>query len=800
MNLHQLLCLSFLSLCFAELFAQSRTLEGYVLGEDNLPVTAAHIFLRSAPQKGVQTNKEGYYYLPIPNSVTSDTLLIYIRHISHLSVVEHVYFPPDQTLLQHIFFIEIEAHELDSLTVSAKKSSAEDPIKNEAVIQGKDLEQFPAISSDVSQALGTLAGVVANRGLSNAYAVRGGNYHENLVYVEDMPIYVPYLTRTGQQEGLTLANTALTKQLFFSAGGWEARYGDKLSSMLNVYYRDPQATKVGMHMSLLGTEAHLGVKHPSKPLRLLVGMRYKDTGSLLKNLDVQGDYRPRFFDVQSLVRWTLPRKIRKTSELTLLTAYAQNRYFLRPSTQRSTFGNIERQLGFFIHFLGEEQLLHDITHVGMKWSYGFGGGHTLNLINSWSHAFEREYFDLWSAFRVCDIVGTGTLNDCEIEVGTVAQFNYGRNFLRALNSFSQTLIDFYLSEGQSIYAALFLQSESIQDVLYEYSFSDTAGQTTPLFSIDTRTTINRYIYGGALQYNFTNLDQTRALNLGLRVNYVSNSQEWLWQPRAQFSFRPGQDAPVLIKFTAGLYAQPPTYREIRDINGVLNLGLRAPYAVHLLGSIAYDFKIWDRDFTLFTDVYYKILPKTVPYEQANIRIRYYNSQPSSGYAYGIDTRLYGFFVPNTESWVSVSLLKTAENITYDGHSFIRRPTDQRLTLAVFLQDYLPNLPTWQAYTKMLFGSGSPFNPTGELHFRNVFTGEAYYQLDLGFSKTFNLTASKRKTEPFTHHLTTTLEALNLLGGTQNISYNWISTDQDQQFAVPNDFSMRFFNLKLGVNF
>lgn len=780
-------------LSVASLEAQDRYLEGKVRDDKDYPLLAAHVYLESLPAEGTSTDSTGYFQLKIPGHLLGDTVYLRISHIGYVSVRDPIYLPSFPRARRRLYRLKLAALDLEEVLIAPSERDWELPAAAHVEIKAEPLEDVPAISSDVSHALGLLPGVVANRGLSNAYAVRGGNYQENLFYIEGLPMYTPYLARSGQQEGLSVANVSLTESLSFAAGGWGANYGDKLSSMLDLRYKDPKRSTGGLSLGLLGAEAYLGTKHPQRPWRLLLGARYKDTRYVLRNLDTRGEYMPRFVDGQGLLRIGLSA-LPGRSELLLFGAYADNKYRLRPSTRESTFGTLYQQLHFSVAFQGEEVLAHHIAHAGMKWTQEIGKESYLTVLNASAFSYEREYFDIAAAYRLCDILPGGEegIDACQTEVTQIHDFDYGRNFLQGRFSYSQADLNIHINEQHQLNAGLFMRYEDVEDQVDEYGLTLNAGYASLRFSYQSEEWLQRYLWGTFLQHTFYNISRTRWLTTGLRLNYSALNKEWLLSPRVQFSFLRYPQAPVLYKLAAGLYPQPPFYREMRSPQGGLYKHIQAQQSLHLLAGLEYTFSMWNRDFWLYVDSYYKNLYQLIPYEQENIRIRYYGDRRSRGYAYGVDTRLYGFFVPGQESWLSMSYLRTAEDIKGDEYSYINRPTDQRITLSLFFRDYFPNLPSWQVYTKMLFGTGLPFNPVGEPQYRNSFTGEAYYQLDIGFSKIF----AGQQTSTFQKGLILSLELLNLLGSNQNISYSWIGLPEVGQFAVPSDFSARFVNLKL----
>ena len=659
-----------------------------------------------------------------------------------------------------------------------------DPKKLESVLSG---------ALDIGHVVSLLPGVVGSRGFSNSYSVRGGNYQENLLYIEDMPIYVPYLTRAGEQEGLTLANLFMTDHVVFSSGGWSSRYGDKLSSMLHVRYKDVVNFEGIVSGGLLGGSVFAGGGSKNKRIRVLLGARYKDTGSLLRGLELQGEYLPRFFDIQAMVRMRVGHGRRK--ELMFFGAYAQNRYRLRPTSRMSSFGTLTDPIHLSVAFEGQELLLHDTAYGGIKWEQRVGDRWRFQALSSGARSLEREYFEILSAYRLCETL-QGGFDACEREAGTLLNSDYGRNFLSNYFLYSEASLQWDINAQHRLIWGSFLQFDDVGVRLDEHNFFVEEDFVRDEYAVQTDERMRRYLLGGYAQHDFFSRLSRYSLVSGFRLSYSTLSQEVLLSPRVQFSFTPVAEGPWVWKASTGLYVQYPFYHEMRTMEGTLQRDLLAQRAWHILAGTEYGFFLYGRRFRLFVDVYYKYLARTVPYEQQNIRIRYNPSRVGSGYSYGLDMRFYGFFVPAHESWLSLSFLRTQEDIKKDERGYIRRATDQFITCSLFFRDYLPGFPSWQVYTKFVFGTGVPFNPRGRYYLRNTFQGESYYQLDIGFSKVFDFTSRRFL---YAKKLTITLEVLNLLGSSQNISYSWIPLPSEQGsdaiFAVPNDFSVRFINLK-----
>ena len=787
-------------LVFCSIQAQQKVLLGRVLGAEEEPLQGVHITSAQGKRFATLTDSLGYFQLSVPSNGQQDTLYLSISFLGYVPLLDTLQLSSLSSNLQRRYQLQTSVFDAETVVVVAEARKWEPPSAAHIELEVEQLKNLPAISSDISHVLGLLPGVVSNRSLSNTYSVRGGNYQENLFYIEDMPIYLPYLARSGQQEGLNLANVALTRSLTFAAGGWQAQYGDKLSSILNVHYKDPKRTSFGAEISMVGGEAYFLTKHKRYPWRLLVGARYKDTRYFLRNLDTKGEYFPRFYDMQAMLRIGLS-DVPNRSELSLFAAYSNNNYRLRPSTRTSTFGTDQRQLRFSIDFQGEQALLHDITHAGITWTYHFAPSSYVKLLSIQAFSDEQDHIDLLSTFRLCDVLSTPDQGSdhCQIEVGKGMNFEYARNFLQGTFSFTQASAEFRVHEQHILQAGAFYQYDNVSERVNEYTFSSVSDQIFPISQLQQMAHLRRALFGGFLQHRLYSLKRNWWLTTGIRA--VNASNEVLLSPRVQFSFFLPKNAAWLYKFSAGLYPQLPFYREYRGENSELQPNRRAQRSIHFLAGLEYAFRVQKKDFTLYLDAYYKQLYHLIPYEQSDIRLHYYGDRSSEGYAYGLDARLYGFFVPGQESWISISYLRTEENIANDGHNYVRRPTDQRISTSLFLRDYVPRHPTWQVYAKMLFGTGMPFNPAGEPHYRNVFEGEPYYQLDMGFSKVFIFSKKVEENPQIAtpSRLLIVAEVFNLLGSSQNISYTWVGLPGTGKFAVPSNFSAQFINLKVSFS-
>lgn len=672
----------------------------------------------------------------------------------------------------------------------------------EFTVTSKELANFPAATADISRILATLPGVVATNELSSSYSVRGGNFDENLVYVNDIPVYRPFLIRAGQQEGLGFVNLDMVSGITFSSGGWQSKYGDKLSSVLNVGYKNPVEQAGSVNLGLLGGSAHVeGVSRNDK-VNYTAGVRYKNSRYLLNTISVNGQYLPRFADFQSLVTVKLGEQSKAhRQKVSVLASYAQNRYLTRPESQEVEFGTFGRTFRMVAAFDGQEVLDYDIYQTGAKWTNVWDDKFTLDVIASGVYTEEREYFEVEGAYRLCDVnnnPASDRFKECVVTLGVGSNYHYGRNKLNAtlFNSesrFSAQWNDHHLTE-----AGLGSRKERIEDVLNEYIFSDSSGYTRVTDLIWTDNVVNGWHYTAYLQHTLFSQDSAHILNAGVRSAYWTVNEQLLVSPRLQYVFSPPWARKTAFKLAGGVYQQPPFYREMRNRQGEVNRELKAQVSYHALAGMDYTFQMNGRNFVFFSEAYLKYLTHLVPYDVDNVRLRYFGENLATGWAYGVDFRVNGEFIPGTESWFSLGLLKTTEDLEGDNLGFLRRPSDQRVTLGIFFQDHLPNDPSMRIFVTALYGSGLPFSPPNNPDYRNFFRGDEYYRVDVGFTKVFS-----KENEEILRVLKSvwlTVEVLNLLGANNTISYTWVKDVFSQQFAVPNSLSARFLNVKLSGRF
>lgn len=775
--------------------AQDACLRGVVLDSLKRPLEGATVFIPSL-NRGASADAEGAFLICLPPGPYT----LEISFVGYRAASNDVELRAGDSLVV-VTTLKEDLSVLAQVTVVGAREQG--PARaGEFRLDARQLENFPAATPDISRILATLPGVVASNELSSSYSVRGGNFDENLVYVNDIPVYRPFLIRAGQQEGLSFVNLDMVSGITFSSGGWQAKYGDKLSSVLNVGYKHPTERAGSVSLGLLGGSAHVEGASASDRINYTAGVRYKNSRYLLNTISVNGQYLPRFADFQSLVSINLgPQSDARRQKISLLASYAQNRYLTRPESQEVEFGTFGRSFRMVAAFDGKEVLDYDIYQTGVKWSNVWDDKFDLDVIVSGVYTEEREYFEVEGAYRLCDVnqnPSDDRFKDCVVILGVGSNYHYGRNKLRATlgngeSRFTARWNDHHLTE-----AGLGLRRERIEDVLNEYVFKDSAGYATVTDRIWADNMVDGWHTTGYLQHTVFSSDSVHILNAGLRVAHWTVNGQLIVSPRAQYVFSPAWSRKTAFKVAGGVYQQPPFYREMRDRQGVVNRSLKAQASYHALAGMDYTFQVNGRNFVFFSEAYLKYLTHLVPYDIDNVRLRYFGDNLARGWAYGVDFRLNGEFIPGTESWFSLGLLKTVEDIDGDNLGFIRRPSDQRVTLGIFFQDHLPNDPSMRIFVSTLYGSGLPFSPPNNPDYRNFFRGDEYYRVDVGFTKVF----AKQNGLVFgaIRSIWLTAEILNLLGAENTISYTWIKDVSNNQFAVPNSLSARFLNIRLTGRF
>ena len=769
---------------------------------------------------GTSTNKEGNYSLAVSANRKQSIAFSYIGFNT-----EKIELPMLKKGQDYILNIELNTShiKIDDVNIEDKQ------IRNSTFdkVDSKHISVLPTSNGGVEGLIKTLPGVSSSNELSSQYNVRGGNFDENLVYVNGIEVYRPFLIRSGQQEGLSFLNSDLVNSIKFSAGGFAAQYGDKMSSVLDITYKKPTEFGGSATMSLLGANLHIEGVNKSKRFSYLVGARKKSTKYVLNSLDTQGEYNPNFSDIQTYLNYTLNNKW----SISYLGNYSKNTYHHIPQNRETRFGTISVPLEVRIFFEGQEIDEYETFFNAINISCHASENTNLNFTASTFRTYEKETFDILGQYWLYELendLGSENFGEATFNRGVGTHLNHARNYLRAsVHSLQHSGL--YTKDDLEFRWGLKTQSERIQDVLNEWTLIDSAGFSLPhpadylaeelqepeSFDLEdvlkTEASLHSYRHTAYMQLQQT--IERLTLNAGVRGSYWDLNEEYLVSPRASIAYRPLWDKDIVFRASSGVYYQSPFYRELRDLEGQLNRDLKAQKSTHFIIGSDYNFNIWQRPFKLVSEIYYKDLDNLIPYEIENVRIRYYAENSASGYAKGLDIRLNGEFVKGMESWASLSIMKTAADIENDYYiddngtireiGYYARPADQRVNFSLFFQDYLPKMPHFKMHLNLVYGSGFPLIAPDTYKGEYDFRMPDYKRIDIGFSIVLKKEGEKKKVfNPlnFTKTAWISLEAFNLLDIDNTVSYLWIQDVSGTQFAVPNYLTSRQLNLKLHLSF
>ncbi len=801
-------------------YSQTATIRGIILDENNKPVANVNI---KADNKGTESNNNGFYILEIP---ANKAVSIEFTHLSHKKVVSIF----NLKNAEDYEFNPVMSTSVEQIATVVVTNKRQRDIEGVITLKPETIRKIPGANAGVENLLLTLPGVNNNNELSTQYSVRGGNFDENLVYVNDIEVYRPFLIRSGQQEGLSFVNTDLVQNVDFSAGGFQAKYGDKLSSVLDITYKTPYAFEANADLSLLG--GSFSIENISKDTKFssIVGLRYRDNSLLVNAQETETNFKPTFADAQAYFTYKFTSKF----HLSFLGNASINKYNYQPQTRQTNFGTLSDPIALLVFYEGQEKDAYQTYFGAFKGTYFVNDDVTLKLITSRYHTTEEEYFDILAQYRLGEVnsnIGDENLGEVEYSEGVGSQLNHGRNDLDALITNIEHKGDFKIKDNRFEWSLKYT-NEDIRDRLIEWEVIDSAG-----FSIRPPKTfpVNEqpYLpYNGPLEpynnvraTNNTQINRIQAYgqwskratigssdvwyNAGIRAHNwsvsgdgIASSNQTVFSPRAQFAIKPNWQKDMLFRIATGLYYQPPFYRELRDADGVVQPNVKAQQSFHLVLGNDYSFKMWDRPFKLTSEAYYKNLSDVNPYTLENVRIRYAANNNAKAYAYGLDMRLNGEFVPGTESWFSFGYLKTEENI--DNRGYIARPTDQRLKFAALFQDYVPNVPHMKLYLNLVYNTGLP---GGSPSYADPYDYQnrlpAYKRADLGLQ--FVLVDANKQfksgwKKPF-KELSFGFEIYNMFDAQNSITNTWVrDVYSKRQYAIPNYLTPRVFNVRTTMKF
>ena len=693
-------------------------------------------------------------------------------------------------------------------------------------IKPKHVSVLPGNSGGIEAILKTLPGVSSANELSSQYSVRGGNFDENLVYVNGIEVYRPFLVRSGQQEGLSFVNTDMVSSILFSAGGFDAKYGDKMSSVLDITYKRPRENAASLQISLLGASAYAEGINKNGRLSYLIGARHKTNKYLFSAMDTKADYTPKFYDLQTFINY----EISTDWQISFLGNISKNQYTMAPKNRDTEFGTVNEALKLRIFFEGQEVDKYETYFGALSSTYQPNTELQLQFTTSAFSTFEQENFDILGEYWLYQLdnnMGSDDFGDVAFDRGVGKYLNHARNSLNA------RVINFshkgnYNKEVLKVAWGFRLQKEEIEDKISEWNLIDSAFFNFPhpddsiglpsnpdqqiVMSELLKTEINLSSYRNSGYMQVSKDIGNLTLNAGTRGSYWTYNEELLLSPRASLAYAPIWEKDVVFRAASGIYYQSPFYRELRTPEGTLNSNIKAQKSTHYVLGADYLFYKWGRPFKWITEVYYKDLKNLIPYKVDNVRIQYLANDLSNGYASGIDMKVNGEFVSGVESWASLSIMKTEEDIVGDTKvdangnivevGFIPRPTDQRVNFSMFFQDYIPGNPNYKMHLNMVYGTGLPFGPPNSEKHQDILRIPDYRRVDIGFSAVLKAADKRSKLKWLNafNSIWISAEVFNLLDINNTVSYLWVADVSGREYAVPNYLTSRQLNAKLILSF
>jgi hypothetical protein len=771
--------------------------------------------------EGTISDIDGNYNLAV---TTFEKITVTYSHISFISFSKTFNVPKGKTL-RFSPKLNFKTEEIKEVYIKNRRNDSEG-ITN---VDIKDIKEIPGANAGVENVLMTFAGVNNNNELSTQYNVRGGNFDENLVYVNGIEVYRPFLVRSGQQEGLSFINVEMTKNVNFSAGGFQAKYGDKLSSVLDITYRTPEEFAARVKLNLLGGSATVEGKMFKNKLSAIIGVRYRDNSLLVNSKDIETNFRPKFADVQAFLSY----KISERFTLDFLGNFSSNDYNYTPITRRTKFGTLANPLELIVYYDGQEKDNYKTLFGALKGTYQVNNNLNIDLTASSYNTQESEHYDILASYNLGEVdsnLGSETFGDVEFSEGIGSQLSHARNNLDALISNFQAKATFKKGNNQFDFGLKY-QNEDIRDKLREWEIIDSAGFSIrpPNHSInnqpydpyegeitpfqEVRATNNTQIDRFTAFAQWSKKDEwndhevwynigVRAHNWSVKGEGIESTNQTVFSPRGQFAIKPNWDKDMLFRFSSGFYYQPPFYKELRDRNGVVQPSVKAQKSIHFVVGNDYSFNLWKRPFKLVSEAYYKHLTDVNPYTVDNVRIRYAADNNATAFATGVDLRLNGEFVPGTESWISVGYLSTKENI--DNRGEIARPTDQRLKFAMLFQDYVPTIPNLKMYLNLVFNTGVPGgSPVYSDPYLFQSRLNSYKRADIGIS--YVVVDEKRRPNNGLlnnfKELSFGIEIFNMFDVQNSITNTWVrDVYSKRSFGIPNYMTSRVFNVKLDMKF
>ena len=769
--------------------AQSFVLQGRVTDEQMNPIELASV---ACPQQGkiTMTSLKGEFSM---NLHSADSVVIRFSMVGYKTKTRVLRNPRGKQTLQIVLYSNNVLSDV-VVTGTRQQTGQTQEIKKE------DLKNMPSTTGNaVEELIQGQAGVSTHSELSSQYNVRGGSFDENSVYINNIEIYRPLLVRSGQQEGLSIINPDMVEKIGFSTGGFEAKYGDKMSSALDITYRFPKNFEASATASLLGASAYVG--YGNKKFSISNGIRYKTTQYLLGTMDTKGEYRPSFIDYQAFLNYMPNDRWR----ISFLGNISDNHYNFYPEDRETSFGTMQDVKSFRVYFDGQEKDVFRTYFGSLDITRNFGKNTSLSLIASAFYTKEQETYDIQGQYWL-----TQTETSENLGVGTY--FQHARNYMKANVQSLKILLKTKIKK-HTIETALTFKNEHIKEYSVEYEMRDSSRYSIPhtgedlymIYSMRARNTLNANRIEAYAQdtYRFTSPGEHSlfTLNYGIRLSHWSFNGETIVSPRLSLGVIPAFNHNVTMRFATGIYYQAPFYKEIRDtttIDGVtyatLNKKAKSQRSIHFIAGMDYRFTMSKRPYKFTVEAYYKALSDLVPYSINNVKVVYYGNNECSGHAAGLDMKLYGEFVPGYDSWISLSLMDT--NMKLNGKN-IPLPTDQRYAVSLYFTDFFPGTEKWKMFLKLAYADGLPFSATHQELERNVYRAPAYKRADIGLNYRLINNEDKQK-RTFFKNVWLGLECLNLFGINNVNSYYWITDVTNQQYAVPNYLTGRQINFRVSV--
>ncbi len=797
---------------------------GYVIDTNNRGIELANVYFENK-SIGTSTNINGYYELI--TEIGDSATLVYSM-VGYKTFKHTVY--PKQKILQISVELPSVSKEMSDVEVIAQRRQSStldylDPSK---------LRLMPNSSGGIESLLITFAGVSQNNELSSQYTVRGGNFDENIVYVNGIEVYRPLLIRAGQQEGLSFINPDMVNSVAFSSGGFDAKYGDKMSSVLDIDYRKPVKTESSASLGLLGASAYVGTAN--NKFTQMHGVRYKTSSYLLGTLDTQGEYNPSFVDYQTYMIYQLNPKL----ELTFLGNFSQNSYQFRPETRDTKFGTYNMGRELMVWFEGQEKDLFRTMFGAFTANYKPTKQTKLSFMASAFHTNENETYDILGEYELSEVkMDLKEENKKGAALGIGKYQEHARNRLKATVANIAHTGEYSAGNHKLMWGANF-QLEKISDKISEWEWRDSAGYSLPFsdkmvklyYNMKAETSLTSLRTTAFFQETYKKNFEAGFFTVtgGLRANYWTFNNELLVSPRFSIAFFPHWKRDFSFRFASGIYYQAPFYKEIRDtltdvlgnVNIALNSDIKAQRSLHFVLGGDHYFRAWGRPFKFTTEAYLKLADRVETYSVDNVRVRYSGRNDAKAYTAGVDFKLYGELVPGTDSWLNFSLMNSKEDIIGDAYvnnifdekgtvlstetvypGWISRPNEQRYSFSMMFQDYLPNNPKYKVNLKFIWSDGLPFGAPRNVQYRAAFRAPAYRRVDLGASRALVNGKDKIMEKKWLKHVNNiwlNVEVFNLLDFKNVNSYYWVTDIYNHQYAVPNYLTGRQLNIKLLVDF